>query len=124
MTGNIDQNFIAKETNFIYFFYIFHLVDKTFFRWVFKYKKPGLNNKRKKELRNIYEEDIRKLEKLTNKYLNYWYLINKYKYKGRKKGRPGDVPKMLLSIEKIKEKGWTPKYSIKEAVVDTLNYLK
>ena len=45
-------------------------------------------------------------------------------YSGGKKGWIGDVPHIHLKINKIKKVGWKPKYSIKESILDTLNYLK
>jgi UDP-glucose 4-epimerase len=48
----------------------------------------------------------------------------KFNYTGGKIGWKGDVPKMLLSIEKLKSTGWKPTYNIREAIIDTLNYLK
>ncbi len=47
----------------------------------------------------------------------------KYEFTGGSQGWPGDVPLMLLSIEKIRSLGWKPKISIREAVVDTLKFL-
>jgi UDP-glucose 4-epimerase len=47
----------------------------------------------------------------------------RYKYTGGKTGWPGDVPTMLLSIEKLKNLGWKPKFSIKEGILDTINWL-
>ena len=47
-----------------------------------------------------------------------------FKYSGGKIGWPGDIPKMLLSIEKLKSIGWKPTFNIKESIIDTLNYLK
>jgi len=32
--------------------------------------------------------------------------------------------KMLLFIEKLKKLGWTPRYNIKDSIIDTLRYLK
>ncbi|WP_290900422.1 NAD-dependent epimerase/dehydratase family protein [Ferroglobus sp.] len=40
----------------------------------------------------------------------------KFKFTGGRRGWKGDVPLMLLSIEKIKKLGWKPKYSSEEAV--------
>ncbi len=47
----------------------------------------------------------------------------KYRYTGGSQGWPGDVPLMLLSIEKLKSFGWKPRISTKEAVVDTVKFL-
>ena len=47
----------------------------------------------------------------------------KYKFTGGKIGWPGDIPKMFLSIEKLKEMGWKPTYTTREAIIDTLHYL-
>lgn len=40
----------------------------------------------------------------------------KYEYTGGASGWVGDVPKVMLSIEKIKALGWKPKYTSEEAV--------
>jgi len=47
-----------------------------------------------------------------------------YKYTGGRTGWPGDVPIMLLLIEKIKNLGWRPKIIIKESISDTIQWLK
>ncbi|MDD5181729.1 MAG: NAD-dependent epimerase/dehydratase family protein [Candidatus Nanoarchaeia archaeon] len=47
-----------------------------------------------------------------------------YRFTGGEKGWPGDVPRMLLSIDKMKKLGWKPRYNIREAIADTLKYLK
>ncbi len=47
----------------------------------------------------------------------------KYKYTGGRQGWPGDVPAMLLSIEKLKSLGWKPKISSREAVADAVKFL-
>lgn len=48
----------------------------------------------------------------------------KYKYTGSKQGWPGDIPKMKLSINKLKDKGWIPNHSIEEAIIDSINFLR
>jgi|YelNatPaOPRAMG01_1025707.scaffolds.fasta_scaffold19814_4 UDP-glucose 4-epimerase len=48
----------------------------------------------------------------------------KYEFTGGKIGWPGDVPLMLLSIEKLKRLGWKPKFTIKESITDTVRWLK
>jgi UDP-glucose 4-epimerase len=47
-----------------------------------------------------------------------------YKYTGGRAGWPGDVPIMLLSIEKLKSLGWKPRFTIEKSVLDTVNWLK
>ncbi|MEA2089234.1 MAG: NAD-dependent epimerase/dehydratase family protein [Thermoproteota archaeon] len=46
------------------------------------------------------------------------------KYAGGRAGWPGDVPVMLLSIEKLKSLGWKPKFTIEKSVLDTVDWLK
>ena len=47
----------------------------------------------------------------------------KLKYTGGDRGWIGDNPFIFLDIEKIKKLGWEPKYSIREGIIDTLDYL-
>jgi len=46
-----------------------------------------------------------------------------YKYTGGKIGWSGDVPIMLLSIEKLKAIGWEPEFGIEESVLHTVDWL-
>ena len=48
----------------------------------------------------------------------------KYEFTGGKIGWLGDVPLMLLSIEKLKSLSWKPKFSIEKSIKDTINWLK
>ncbi len=41
----------------------------------------------------------------------------KFSYTGGKRGWKGDVPRMLLSIGKLQELGWTPSYNSKNSVI-------
>ncbi len=45
-------------------------------------------------------------------------------FSGGKRGWIGDVPHIHLKINKIKKMGWKPKYTIKQSILETLNYLK
>ncbi len=47
----------------------------------------------------------------------------KYEYTGGERGWTGDVPKMRLSIEKLTELGWEPKFESDEAVRKTTQVL-
>ena len=51
-------------------------------------------------------------------------LNKKLKFQKQKRGWIGDVPFILLDINKIKKTGWKPKFSIKESIIDTLKFLK
>ncbi len=44
-------------------------------------------------------------------------------YAGGRQGWVGDNPFVFLDVKKIQDTGWTPKYSIKEAVKSTLDWL-
>jgi UDP-glucose 4-epimerase len=44
-------------------------------------------------------------------------------YEDKKNGWPGDNPLILLDAAKIKALGWTPRFSIRDAVIDTVDYL-
>ena len=63
------------------------------------------------EIADIYEMEL----KLSNV---------KHSYSGGSKGWVGDVAKMILSIEKIKELGFLPKVSFKEGVHRYCEWLK
>jgi UDP-glucose 4-epimerase len=47
----------------------------------------------------------------------------KFVYTGGSQGWKGDVPKMMLSIEKLKELGWNPEKGSEENVRETVKAL-
>ena len=47
----------------------------------------------------------------------------KYKYTGTKRGWIGDSPLVHLDISKAQSFGWSPKKSIRDGIINTLNYL-
>jgi len=74
---------------------------------------------------NVGSDEQISVKEITNVIVGFMGSKNvKYMYTGGKIGWPGDVPQMLLSINKLKKLGWKPKYTIKESIIDTLNYLK
>ena len=74
---------------------------------------------------NVGSEEEISVKEITEVIVGFMKLKNvKYKYTGGSTGWKGDVPRMLLSIDKLKKLGWKPKYSIKESIKDTLNYLE
>ncbi len=46
-----------------------------------------------------------------------------FSYTGGKRGWKGDVPRMLLAVDKIKELGWSPSYTSGNSVRDTARVL-
>ena len=44
-------------------------------------------------------------------------------FNGGKRGWIGDNPFILLDIKKIKSTGWKPKYTIKNSVENTIDYI-
>jgi len=47
----------------------------------------------------------------------------RYRYTGGKIGWPGDVPIMLLSIEKLKDLGWEPRFGVEKSILHTVDWL-
>jgi len=47
----------------------------------------------------------------------------KFKYTGGSRGWKGDIPKIMLSIEKIEKLGWKPGYNSEKAVRMTAKLL-
>ncbi len=64
---------------------------------------------------------VRESVKIICKNLN---VDPKIHFSGGKRGWIGDVPHIHLKINKINKLGWKPKYTIKQSILDTLNYLK
>ena len=48
----------------------------------------------------------------------------KFGYTREDRGWPGDVPKFLLDISKLKKLGWKPKYTIEDSIRKTVEFLK
>ena len=46
-----------------------------------------------------------------------------FSYTGGKRGWKGDVPRMLLAVDKLKELGWSPSYNSADSVRDTARAL-
>jgi UDP-glucose 4-epimerase len=45
-------------------------------------------------------------------------------YAGGNRGWPGDSPLILLDTSRIRALGWRPRFTIREAVLMTLDYLR
>ena len=85
----------------------------------------GYENRREDvEIFNIGSEDWINVRKIADIVVEEMNLENvQYKFTGGKRGWKGDVPKMLLSIEKIKSYGWRPKRNSEESVRLTVRSL-
>ncbi|MBD3352994.1 MAG: NAD-dependent epimerase/dehydratase family protein [Candidatus Lokiarchaeota archaeon] len=84
-------------------------------------------NKQKKwyDYYNIGSEEWFTVKELASVIESQMGLENvKHKFTGGEKGWVGDVHKLLLSIEKIKEIGWSPKISFEEAMHRYVEYLE
>lgn len=89
------------------YIYISDCIDAMFY---------GLKAKQKVNVFNIGSEDQIKVKRIAEIVSEEMGLKPKFKFTGGKRGWKGDVPLMLLSIEKLKSIGWKPKYNSEEAV--------
>ena len=97
--GNGEQN---KS-----YIYISDCVDAMF---------AGLKADEKVNVFNIGSEDQVKVRRIAEIVCEEMGVKPAFKFTGGDRGWKGDVPVMLLSIEKLKSLGWRPKYSSEEAV--------
>ncbi len=82
------------------------------------------NRKKDVEIFNIGSEDWINVRHIADIIVEEMHLRDVvYIFTGGKRGWKGDVPKMLLSIEKIKSYGWKPKHNSEESVRLTARYL-
>ena len=72
---------------------------------------------------NIGSEDTISVTKIANIVSEKMNLKPEFKFTGGERGWRGDVPKMFLSIDKIKELGWRPRYNSERAVEETTKHL-
>jgi UDP-glucose 4-epimerase len=97
--GNGEQN---KS-----YIYISDCVDAMFF---------GLRADGDVNIFNIGSEDQIKIKKIAEIVCEEMNLNPKFRFTGGERGWKGDVPVMLLSIEKLKSMGWRPRYNSEQAV--------
>jgi len=76
-----------------------------------------------KDIFNIGTIDWIKVDDIADIISREMKVSPKYSYTGGKRGWEGDVPKMLLSIEKIKALGWKPNFNSKQAVTETVKQI-
>jgi len=83
------------------------------------------NTKNEFEIFNVGSDSQISVKEITETITDAMRLEDvKYKYGSGNTGWPGDIPQMLLSINKLRKLGWKPKHTIKEAITDTINYLR
>ncbi len=97
--GNGEQN---KS-----YIYISDCIEAMFF---------GLKADDRVNIFNIGSEDQIKVKRIAEIVCEEMGLSPKFRFTGGDRGWKGDVPVMLLSIEKLKATGWKPKYSSEQAV--------
>ena len=82
-------------------------------------------NKSKKKI-NVYNlgtDEFSTVKNSVNWITKYLSLKPKVKYQRKKRGWPGDIPNIYLDTKKIRKLGWSPKYTIRESVIETLKFL-
>ncbi|MEM1671173.1 MAG: NAD-dependent epimerase/dehydratase family protein [Archaeoglobaceae archaeon] len=83
----------------------------------------GLKAKGKVNIFNIGSEDQIKVRRIAEIVAEEMGLNPKFRFTGGDRGWKGDVPIMLLSIDKLKALGWKPKLGSEEAVRKTVRDL-
>ncbi len=76
----------------------------------------GLKAEEKVNIFNIGSEDQIKVRRIAEIVSEEMGLNPMFKFTGGDRGWKGDVPVMLLSVEKLKALGWKPKFGSEEAV--------
>ncbi len=89
------------------YIYITDCVDAMFY---------GLKAKGDVNIFNIGSEDQIKVRRIAEIVCEEMGLNPVFKFTGGRRGWKGDVPVMLLSIERLKSMGWRPKYNSESAV--------
>ena len=80
-------------------------------------------SKNKINIFNLGTEEYITVKDSIRTLCKYLKISPKIYFSGGKRGWIGDSPFILLNIKKIKKLGWKPKYSIKESLESTINYL-
>ncbi|MEM4291287.1 MAG: NAD-dependent epimerase/dehydratase family protein [Archaeoglobaceae archaeon] len=85
----------------------------------------GLKASESVNIFNIGSEDQVKVRRIAEIVCEEMNLNPRFKFTGGDRGWVGDVPVMLLSIERLKKLGWRPKYNsemaVRKAIRDLLN---
>jgi len=84
---------------------------------------PEHDNNKNVEVYNIATYDQMNVTKLADIVCNEVGVKPKYHYTGKDHGWIGDVPQVVLSIDKALKTGWKPKYNCEEAIRKTVKEL-
>lgn len=76
----------------------------------------GLKAEEKVNIFNIGSEDQIKVKRIAEIVSEEMGLNPRFRFTGGERGWKGDVPVMLLSVEKLKSLGWRPRFGSEEAV--------
>jgi UDP-glucose 4-epimerase len=77
------------------------------------------------EVFNISSEEWITVDEIARIVCDEMDFVNvKFEYTGENRGWLGDVPKFLLNIDKLKNLGWEPKFTIEESIRKTVEWLK
>lgn len=72
---------------------------------------------------NLGTDEFLSVKDCAQKVASYILLKPKFNYQEEKLGWVGDSPFIYLNCNKIRALGWKPKYTIKESIEETLEYL-
>lgn len=79
---------------------------------------------KKVNIYNLGNNETIKVRESVKEIINFLQLNPVIDYGTEPRGWVGDNPLIYLDCTEIRKLGWTPKYSIRHAIIDTLNYLK
>ena len=85
---------------------------------------PKTDKNRCTEVYNLAGTKTMKVKELVKIVCDELKVKPKINYTGGDRGWPGDAPYTILSIKKACSIGWRPRYSGKQAIIRTVNYLE
>ena len=85
---------------------------------------PKHDNNKKVQTYNIATHDQLTVDEVADIVSDELKLKPKYKYTGGDHGWVGDVPQIVMSIDKALSTGWKPKYKCREAVRKAVREIK
>jgi len=72
----------------------------------------------------VAEDDVITIKEIADLIVEMMDLKNvKYKFTGGSVGWKGDVSYLAVSIEKLRKHGWSPKFTVRQSVIDTIDWL-